>query len=577
MPDVVPPPAAAPAATTSGPPNGVPKLGNLPKGSADDMPTAAAGASTAQTRPVLNGRPGATGNALRSDAPATKQSAMPSDILAVLKQVARQEPAAALRELQRLHGQLTGAAGSKALASLELSITQPGGGAAVSALDGAGGGGPGADGMYTSIPAPGGATAGTQSAITAQQRELNQLTIQRQRIQNQQREMRTELHQVTAELEKRKSELNRVTEQLKTRQKMVKAAGGGAGAGSPRPPSPPRGSPGAGRDDVDAEDSNSSDGAKASTDSPVARLPVGANGVKQLGMPAAAKKEGGSGDASEKKEGEDVESLKEELEDVRGDLQLTISDLRVILEATPAFVCAVDPHGHVSGWNTAAIEITGLRRDSVLQRHFVEYFVPQPQQQTVADQMESSFSLPADDPLANEPGEPFDLTLWRGKPPHGTLDSTKTITLRVRAYARRLGSGQPVGLLLIQDDAAANEKLRVETVAEGELVELNRILALREQELDEHEIELAALREELESFYREAAERSGRPLQPGAKPVIKPTSILMKDKGSSGQRIAWGAPNKVGQFTKGSSPREFGNKARHDMLREQAMGTTPGK
>ena len=502
---------------------------------------------------------------------------MPSDILAVLKQVARQEPAAALRELQRLHGQLTGAAGSKALASLELSITQPGGGAAVGALDGAGGVGPGADGMYTSIPAPGGATAGTQSAITAQQRELNQLTIQRQRIQNQQREMRTELHQVTAELEKRKSELNRVTEQLKTRQKMVKAAGGGAGAGSPRPPSPPRGSPGAGRDDVDAEDSNSSDGAKASTDSPVARLPVGANGVKQLGMPAAAKKEGGSGDASEKKEGEDVESLKEELEDVRGDLQLTISDLRVILEATPAFVCAVDPHGHVSGWNTAAIEITGLRRDSVLQRHFVEYFVPQPQQQTVADQMESSFSLPADDPLANEPGEPFDLTLWRGKPPHGTLDSTKTITLRVRAYARRLGSGQPVGLLLIQDDAAANEKLRVETVAEGELVELNRILALREQELDEHEIELAALREELESFYREAAERSGRPLQPGAKPVIKPTSILMKDKGSSGQRIAWGAPNKVGQFTKGSSPREFGNKARHDMLREQAMGTTPGK
>ena len=116
-----------------------------------------------------------------------------------------------------------------------------------------------------------------------------------------------------------------------------------------------------------------------------------------------------------------------------------------------------------------------------------------------------------------------------------------------------------------------------EGVAEGELVELNRVLALREQELDEHESELAALREELESFYREAAERSGRPLQPGAKLVIKPTSILMKDKGSSGQRIAWGAPNKVGHFTKGSSPREFGNKARHDMLREQAMGTTPGK
>jgi len=497
----------------------------------------------------------------------------------VLKQAARQEPAAALRELQRLHGQLTGAAGSKALASLELSVKQQAGGPG-SALDAAAAV-PGGDGMYTSIPAAG--SNATSSAITAAQRELNQLTIQRQRLQNQQREMRTELHSVSAELEKRKSELRQVTEQLKARRAVLKTAG----SGSPRPPSPPRGSPGAGRDDAPDTPSSSSSGGDsarthtssssdasadgASSDSPVPKLSVPKPPPSPAAAaPAAAKKEG-----EDEKEGGDVEALREELEDARGDLQLTISDLRVILEATPAFVCAVDPHGHVSGWNTAAIEITGLRRDSVLQRHFVEHFVPQTHQQGVADQMEAAFSMAPDDPLAGEPGEPFDLTLWRG----GTADTNKTVTLQVRAYARRLAGGQPVGLLLIQDDAgSANEGLRGATTAESEIVELNRILGLREQELDEHEIELSSLRTELEDFYRETASRTGRPLKAPPKPITKPVGIMQKGP-SSQQRVAWGAPNKVGHFTKGSSPREFGNKSRHDAMREQAMGgtATPGQ
>jgi len=255
-------------------------------------------------------------------------------------------------------------------------------------------------------------------------------------------------------------------------------------------------------------------------------------------------------------------------------LQLTISDLRVILEATPAFVCAVDPHGHVSGWNTAAIEITGLRRDGVLQRHFVEHFVPPQHQQAAADAMEAAFSLPADDPLAGEPGEPFELTLWRG----GASERTQTVSIRVRAYARRLAGGQPVGLLLIQDDASANESMRAATNTEREVVELQDTVALRERELDEHEAELAALRTELQKFYEETARENGHTLS-RVGGIKNPTGILSKGAAAgqpcSGQRVAWGAANKVGHFTRGSSPREFGNKMRHDQMRNEALGIAP--
>ena len=256
------------------------------------------------------------------------------------------------------------------------------------------------------------------------------------------------------------------------------------GNGSPRPPSPPRGSP-TGGSSPGGEGAPSSD----HNNGPVPRLNVGQNGKhapSSAPSPSPSKSggkgEGNNGDGDgDESSSERIESLTEELEDARGDLQLTISDLRVILEATPAFVCAVDPHGHVSGWNTAAIEITGLRRDAVLQRHFVEHFVPQQYQQPAADAMEAAFSLPADDPLAGEPGEPFDLTLWRG----GVGEASKqTVKIRVRAYARRLAGGQPVGLLLIQDDAASNDSMRERTNVEREVQDLQGVISLREQVCD---------------------------------------------------------------------------------------------
>ena len=150
---------------------------------------------------ALNGRP-ASASALQSRAGAPRASSpggkaeAGADILSVLKNAARAEPAQALRELQKLHSQLTGAGGTKALTSLE-SAWQQSGTSAPSALP-----------HMTSGGAPG--AASTASALSAQQRELNQLTIQRQRLQQQQREQRTELHSVSSELEKRKNELRQV-------------------------------------------------------------------------------------------------------------------------------------------------------------------------------------------------------------------------------------------------------------------------------------------------------------------------------------------------------------------------------
>lgn len=583
-------PSAAPAAATSTGPPAMPPL---------RVNAAALGDGMSR----LNGRPGSSTNALRGGANglAGARGSSPSrsngegvDILAVLKQAARQEPAAALRELQRLHSQLTGAAGSKALGSLESAWQQqasddpgaPGGGSS-----GSGGGRAGVGGA--------GGNSATQNAITAQQRELNQLTIQRQRLQQQQREQRNELHSVTSELEKRKNELRQVSDQLKQRRSMIK------GSGSPRAPTPPRGSPGAdsrspgGTDGSTTErgSGGSASGGGGASEPIVPKLQVGsaapskassapsapaAAGSKDGDTPGAPRADKDGKDEDGESLSEKLEGLQEELEDARGDLQLTISDLRVILEATPAFVCAVDPHGHVSGWNTAAIEITGLRRDGVLQRHFVEHFVPQQHQQSAADAMEAAFSLPADDPLAGEPGEPFDLTLWRGS---GTAERSSTVTIKVRAYARRLSGGQPVGLLLIQDDAGSNEGNKERTKIEQEVVELNQVLALRDQELEEHEAELASLRAELQQFYEERASREGKvlskPAQTGTNgaAATKVPGILAKGQVApnglmpgSGQRIQWGKPNHVGHFTKGSSPREFGNKNRHEQLKEQVMG-----
>ena len=148
---------------------------------------------------------------------------------------------------------------------------------------------------------------------------------------------------------------------------------------------------------------------------------------------------------------------------------------------------------------------------------------------------------PRSDPLAGEPGEPFELTLWRG----GEVDRNAMVSLRVRAYARRLANGQPVGLLLIQEDASSNESLRGKTAIDREVAELNAMLGLREQELEEHEHELASLRAELQSYYEESAREAGRSLKAVEKRVGKPVSILSKGGSGSQQRVAWGAPNKV--------------------------------
>lgn len=122
----------------------------------------------------MNGRPG-SGSALQRPRLGSPSHNRPGSadgakdgahLLAVLKQAAGKEPAAALRELQRLHAQLAGAAGSKALTSLESAWQQ----------QGSASGGPGMPPMST-----GGSMANaTANAITSQQRELNQLTIQRQ-------------------------------------------------------------------------------------------------------------------------------------------------------------------------------------------------------------------------------------------------------------------------------------------------------------------------------------------------------------------------------------------------------------
>ena len=105
------------------------------------------------------------------------------------------------------------------------------------------------------------------------------------------------------------------------------------------------------------------------------------------------------------------------------------------------------------------------------------------------------------------------------------------------------------------------------------------VIALREQELDELESETAALRKELESFYEDRAAANGRTLTKQSGPKA-PVGILAKGAGpglqpGSGQRVAWGASNKVGHFTKGSSPREFGNKMRHDQMRNESLGIQP--
>ena len=96
-----------------------------------------------------------------------------------------------------------------------------------------------------------------------------------------------------------------------------------------------------------------------------------------------------------------------ELQAARGERDLSVIDLSAVLEASPAFVCALSPQGRVTGWNAAAASMTGYSRDAMVHQHLVEACVPEAAQQAVADHMEHVFALPPSDPLASEPGEAF--------------------------------------------------------------------------------------------------------------------------------------------------------------------------
>ena len=103
----------------------------------------------------------------------------------------------------------------------------------------------------------------------------------------------------------------------------------------------------------------------------------------------------------------EMRGLAAELQAARGERDLSVIDLSAVLEASPAFVCALSPQGRVTGWNAAAAAMTGYSRDAMVHQHLVEACVPEAAQQAVADHMEHVFALPPSDPLASEPGEAF--------------------------------------------------------------------------------------------------------------------------------------------------------------------------
>jgi len=268
------------------------------------------------------------------------------------------------------------------------------------------------------------------------------------------------------------------------------------------------------------------------------------------------------------------------LDDLRTDLALTVGDLKAILDTTPAFIAAVDPLGFITGWNTAATEITNLRREAVLHQHLVESLVEQSAQEAAADAMEAVFSLSADAPLAQEPGEPFTLVLRRPTPAEAKGRLAKgegeggVAQLQVRAFARRTADGSPVGLLLLQDDALPNAKHRAQTAAERQIAELQGVVALRDEELESLEAQLEAQRAELQLLY---AER--RPADPPASAKARGLDKPNSDSGAGAQserirRVSWSETNKTATFTRGSSPRSFGKSARHEELRKEAMSAS---
>ncbi|KAL1530451.1 hypothetical protein AB1Y20_001354 [Prymnesium parvum] len=454
-------------------------------------------------------------------------AALQRGILSTLRAAALQDAPSALRELQRIHSHLSGPVGAKVLSSLEaLWQRHLNPALSVSQLDGASQETEAHDPPASGSPActrP----AGRGKALVAKpdgeagkapsQRELAHLTMQK--IQSRCRELQADSRALEAEIRRKKAEVQEVNEQVA---KARRRAGRGREAGEPLP-----------------------HGGSAA-------LARAQDGIAKLEVAAAAADGDEAGGAAQ---------LQEELACARADLELTINDLRAILEATPIFVCAVDPQGCVSGWNTAAIELTGLRRDLVLQKHFVENFVPAPHQKAMADVLEAAYSLPATDPLANEPSDPFELVVWRGG---AAKRQPNVVKLTVRAFTRRLADGAPVGLLLLQQDALSNEALRARTAADQDVLRLQETVSLRDEELEAQKETIKEQRAELQQLY----------LRFGVKPPVQEARVgggTLASRGESKRRVSFGDINRVATFTRGSSPAEFGDKVRHEEMKSRAF------
>jgi len=196
--------------------------------------------------------------------------------------------------------------------------------------------------------------------------------------------------------------------------------------------------------------------------------------------------------------------------------------------------------------------------------------VPEPHQQAAADTMEAAFSLPPTDPLAHEPSEPFDLIIWRGGAGKRTPN---TVSVCVRAVTRRLADGTPVGLLLLQHDSRSNDEIKARTAADQEVLAVRQTLALREEELDAHEITLRAQRDELVGLYTQLGATPPEP--EAAEPKAARSALSAKGSGGGGQeakrRVSFSSTNRVAAFTRGSSPVEFGGRLQHEQLRAAVM------
>lgn len=156
-------------------------------------------------------------------------------------------------------------------------------------------------------------------------------------------------------------------------------------------------------------------------------------------------------------------------------LDAAARELGAVLEASPAAIFSLSALGNVVGWNRAAAELTGWTRAQVSQRHFVEVLVPEPLQEATADELERAFAVPASDPLAYEPSDPFTFRLAMQRPgplpAGGGLSAFRSpphepvVQLSARILTRRDGHGEPMGLLCMQQASELNKPFRVRRAA----------------------------------------------------------------------------------------------------------------